>query len=133
MTEKRPEAAGPSTTRARHRLTLRLDQFGWQAIGAAARGQDESVESLITDACAYFAAEVEVGRVATRLPRFRDRDGDGEPRELELHLPATVWQVLEQEADGQGAELPRIVEHASLLYLADLDSGRAVRRILEPE
>ncbi len=133
VTEKRPEAAGPSATRERHRLAVRLDRFGWQALEAAARGHHESIESLIADACGYFAVEAEVGRAATRLPRFRDHDGKGEPRELELHMPSRIWQVLQQEAERQGAQLPRVVEHASLLYLADLDSGRAVRRILDAE
>jgi hypothetical protein len=127
------EAAGMSPDRERHALDLSFDEFGWQALEAAARRHDETVENLIADACVYFAAEV--GRVATRLPRFRDPSGnaDGQSRELELFLRPGIWQVLEREAEEHGAEVSVIVGHALLLYLADLESGRAVRRILDPE
>jgi hypothetical protein len=109
------------------------DKFGWRALAAAAEREHESIENLIAEACGYFVAEVEAGRLASRVPAFVDRSGRGEPRELELRLPARIWRVLEAEAGKQGAELSGLVEHASLLYLADLDSGRAARRILDDE
>ena len=138
MAEKRTKAADAteaplSATRERHPLAVRFDEFGWQALEAAAERHNQAVESLIADACGYFSVEVEAGRVATQRPRFRDQDGHGQPRELQLYVRSGIWKVLEQEAERQGAELPRIVEHAALLYLADVDSGRAVDRIVEPE
>jgi hypothetical protein len=133
VAEHRTHEASTSPSGELHCVALRFDEFGRRALEAATERQDQSIESLIADACGYFAAEVQVGRPATRLPRFRDGEGQGEAREFELRLPSKTWLALEQEAEAQRAELPRIIEHASLLYLADLDSGRALGRILEPE
>ena len=99
----------------------------------------ESVEGLIADACSYLVVEIENERVSIQPPRFRSRpprfrsQSGGEARELELRLPARIWRELEAEAEVQGIELPRLVEHASLLYIADLDSGRAAGRILDAD
>lgn len=128
---ERIKTGGPSATREQHSLGVGFGEFGWQALAAASQRDNEAIESLIADACGYFEAELEVCRVATRLPRFPA--AHGEVRELALDMPARTWRILEQEAARQSAELARIVEHASLLYLADLESGRAVRPILEAE
>jgi hypothetical protein len=127
VTEERAPNAAPE----RHSLAVCFEEFGWHALEDAARRENESVESLIADACRYFAREVEVDRVAARLLPIRA--GGGTPRDLELHLPSRTWRLLVQESARQSAELSRIVEHASLLYLADVESGRAARRILEAE
>ncbi len=130
MTDKRTKTADAGVEAGdRQSLALRFDRFGWQALESAAERQHESLEDLISAACGYFVLELETERVATRLPRFRDTRG--EPRELELSLPSRIWQSLEQQAESQDAEPSRIVEHATLLYLADLDSGRATHRLLD--
>ena len=114
----------------RRLLELRLDSFGWQTLEEAAGLQDESIEELIAAACGHLVIESERGRAAARLLRLPG-PRDAEARELELVLPARIWHALEVEAEGQNAELPRVIEHASLLYISDLESGRGTRQILE--
>ncbi len=133
MTEKRTRAAGASIGAERYPLSLRLGEFGWRSLEDVAARHRIPIEGLIADACGYFAVEIADGRIATRLPRFRSPEGEGTPRELELELPARTWQALEGEAERQDTDLTRIVEHASLLYIADLDSGRAIRRFFDGE
>jgi hypothetical protein len=51
-------------------------------------------------------------------------------RRLGLDLDAFGWEALEEEARRQGVTVERLVEHAALYYLADLDSGRVAKRVL---
>ena len=116
-----------------HHVALDLDGFGGEAIEAASRDHGQSVQELVADACGYFALEVQDGRIATRLPRFSAPRDASHARDLELQVPSRIWATLEQEAADQGADVDRMVGHACLLYIADLNGGRAVRRMLEPE
>ena len=119
-----------SSNDGRRLLSISLDSFGWQTLEAAAGRQDESIEELIAAACGHLVIESERGRAAARLLRLPG-PRQGETRELELALPARIWRALETEADGQKVELPRVIEHASLLYVSDLESGRAADLILD--
>ena len=111
-------------------LSIRLDDFGWQTLEAAAERHDESIEDLIADACGHLVVESGRGRAAARLLQLPG-PRHGEARELELVLPVRIWNALEAEAEAQGVELPRVIEHASLLHISDLESGRGARLILD--
>jgi len=68
--------------------------------------------------------------VAWRVPRFvRPAQPGGAGTDVELD-DATM-QALEQEARRQGIPPGRLVEHALLYFLADLDSGRAEARLAD--
>ena len=118
------------TEDGRRLLEIRLDSFGWQTLEAAAGRQDESIEELVAAACGHLVIESERGRAAARLLRLPG-PREAEARELELVLPARIWHALEVEAEEQNAELPRVIEHASLLHISDLESGRGARLILD--
>ena len=45
------------------------------------------------------------------------------PREIRLELTRGGWECLESEAARQGIPFERLLEHAALSYLADLDSA----------
>ena len=109
------------TEDGRRLLEIRLDSFGWQTLEAAAGRQDESIEELVAAACGHLVIESERGRAAARLLRLPG-PREAEARELELVLPARIWHAL---------ELPRVIEHASLLHISDLESGRGARLILD--
>jgi len=68
--------------------------------------------------------------VETLAPRFK-LAAQGSPREVRLEVDADRWKVLESEAQRQGIPLERLLEHAVLLYLADIDSGRLAKRVLD--
>lgn len=130
---KDSEAPVPGVSHSTRLMAVRHDDYGWRALEAAAQREGTSLETLIADACGHFVVELRSDRIATRLPRFRDPSGHGDARELELAIPERIWDSLEAEAANQNAELPRLVEHATLLYIADLDSGRAASRIVDSE
>jgi hypothetical protein len=111
-------------------VTLAFDEFGWKSLESEARRNGETLEELLSRAAAYFDAERPTKRAATLVPGFSP-DGRGTPRELRLELTPVRWEGLEREAGRQGVALERLLEHAALLYLADLDSGRLAESILD--
>ncbi len=106
-----------------HRLVaLRFDGFGWTTLEAAAAALDDSIEELIAAACGHLVVESRRGRPAARVLRLPGRFY-GKSRELELALPPRIWAALEGISEEQHVELRRVIEHASLLYVRDLESG----------
>ena len=129
MTE--PNAPGNRLDgRVRHRLTLRFDEFGWESLESEVRRDvGGTLDELLSRAAAYFDAERPTGRAATLAPGFKP-GGRGMPREIRLEVNRDCWERLESEAGRQGVVLERLLEHAALLYLADIDSGRVADRVL---
>jgi predicted DNA-binding ribbon-helix-helix protein len=106
------------------RITLTFDPFGWETLEAAAQAADVSVDELVSRAAAYFESDLGAERVGIDLPReHRDRLGRT-AHSLRLRLDRAAWDALEGEAQRQGVELERLLEHAALYYVTDLDAGR---------
>jgi len=129
MTKSNPASNRPGGGRARHTLKLTFDEFGWQSLESEARRQNETLDDLLSRAAAYFDAERPTSRAAMRAPSFK-RGGRGIEREIRLEVNRDRWKGLEDEARRQGIPLERLLEHASLFYIADVDSGRVAERIL---
>jgi hypothetical protein len=111
-------------------MTLALGGFGRMAIEGQASRYGLRPEELVSRAARYYLADLGLKRPARRTPRFRREAGEPE-LELELDLDADEWTALRQEAKRQGVPLERLLEHAALYLLADLDSGRVAAQILE--
>ena len=111
-------------------LSIRFESFGWRAVQDAAAGTDSSTEELIASACGHLLVALDKGRPAARRPATSIAS-TGEEREFEVSLPPRLWDSLDAEAERQGAELHRLIEHAVLLYVSDLDAGRATNAILD--
>jgi len=94
-----------------------------------ARRDGEALDDLLSRAAAYFYAEQRTSRAATLVPRFKL--ARGMPREIRVEWDAECWEGLESEARRQGVPVERLLEHAALLYLADSDSGRLAKRVLD--
>jgi hypothetical protein len=115
--------------RERRRVTLRFDELGWQSLESAARDDDTTLDELLALAIAYFEGERLADRAAAVVPRFKP-EGHGDPREVRLALPPSLWRRVEDEAERQQVSLEQLIEHAALLYLADADAGRVADRVL---
>jgi hypothetical protein len=129
MTNLNAPSNRPGDARVTHRITLAFDEFGWESLESAARSGGETIDELLTRAAAYFDAELPTARAAMLVPTFKP-GGRGIPREVRLEISRDCWEHLESEAERQGASLERVLEHAALLYLADIDSGRVAERLL---
>jgi hypothetical protein len=103
-------------------VTLRFDEFGWQCLESEAGGDGQSLDELIVRAVAYFDAELRTTRRALLAPWCKP-SGHGTSREIEFE-PSAVSERLGREASRQGIPLERLLEHASLFYIADVDAHR---------
>jgi hypothetical protein len=106
------------------KVTLKFDELGWSSLEASAGRSARALHGLLSQ------GELHAPRAALTAPRFKPPDV-GSAREVRLTLPPRRWRRLEDEAERQGVPLERLIEHASLLYLADVDAGRVAERVLE--
>jgi hypothetical protein len=111
-------------------ITITFDDFGWEALEERAAEQRVSLEELLSLALGYYDSELPSGRVATVVPRFRRTPADGETRTLTLRVEEGTMPRLEREAERRGVALERVCEHAALLFLADLDSGKVAEEVV---
>ena len=115
-------------------IPITFDEFGWSALEDHARAERLELDRLVALACSYYESELSADRTATVPPRFGEPAVERETRTtrtLVLELGAESLRRLEQEAERQGLPLARLCEHAALLYLADLDSGRLAERVVK--
>ena len=123
--------AGAPTGRAPGlRVTLRFDDSAWVTLEAAAGRDHETLDDFVSRAVLYYQAELPASRIAMSAPRFKP-PGHGSPRDLALGIPSEAGERMKAEAARQDAPLEQLYEHATLLYLADIDAGRVADRVLE--
>lgn len=73
------------------------------------------------------AADHHLERDMPRPPFARETAGDR--LEVVVDLPAESWEAIELECALDDLPLERLLEHAVLALIADLDSGRVAVRI----
>jgi metal-responsive CopG/Arc/MetJ family transcriptional regulator len=114
-------------------LSLSFDEFGLSALDAEAKRHGIARPELVRTAALYYLSDLGSGRIATRVPRLPDTRRDGTPRslEIELELDPTAWDALDGEAERQQVSRERLIEHATIYYLADAASGRLAQRVYE--
>jgi hypothetical protein len=66
--------------RSDRNLTLKLDDFAWEALQEESARQQVSVEELIAFALLYYLADADSGRIARRISRspYHPDSGGGE-------------------------------------------------------
>ena len=116
----------------RREVTLTLEQFGRTSLETRALALDVPVGALVRQAVLYYLAVRGGSRSALSIPRFaRDRPETPDDRlDVTFELDEADWSALEVEAVHQRVPLERLIEHAALLFLADVDSGRIAVRIV---
>jgi hypothetical protein len=109
---------------------LSLEDFGASTLSEQAERLSVTPAELGEHAVRYYLSDRGSGRMALRVPRFPH----GEPREpalkLEFDLDPDTWRELDEEAERQEVSVERLLEHAIIYFLADLDAGRVERRML---
>lgn len=114
-------------------ITLGLERFGRDTLDDQASRYALSSDELVSRAARYYAGDRGAARAARRVPRFRREHGAPGGLELVLDLDAEVWEALDEESERQGVALERVLEHAVLYLVADLDSGRVAADIAKHE
>jgi len=117
--------------RVQRLLTLSLEEFAALTLEAEAERYSVSPAELGRQAVRYYLSDRDSGRTALRVPRL-SRSATRQPAlELMLDLDADSWNELDQEAERQEVSVERLLEHAIVYFLADLDAGRVERRMLD--
>jgi hypothetical protein len=112
-------------------LSLPLGDFGRTTVGKEAARYSLTVEELVRYAVYYYLDQRESGRQALKLPRFSRTAESEPPLRLSLDLDESIWSELPAEAERQGVSVGRLLEHAVLYLLADLDAGRVASSMLD--
>lgn len=115
-------------------MVLELDQFGRTTLEAQAERQDVALGALLREAIHYYLSDGETRRVGWSYPRFRRETPPGDADlDVALDVDDVTWRRFEAEAEKQDVPIERLLEHAALYYVADLNSGRVAARILEDQ
>jgi hypothetical protein len=114
-------------------IRLALERFGRDTLEDQASHYALSREELVGRAARYFVRHRDSGRAALRVPRFQRERLPSGGLELELDLDPAVWEALADESRRQGVAIERVLEHAVLYLVADLDSGEVAADIAEHE
>lgn len=105
-------------------VSLRYGEFGWQSLQSDCGPDVGGIDGLLDEALAHLDSELRSKRSAVRVPRFKP-PGHGTSRTVRVKVDRGRLGRLRREAGRQGITLERLLEHAPLLYLADLEAGRA--------
>jgi hypothetical protein len=115
-------------------VTLEMTSFARESVLEEASSQRVPVETLLRHAILHYLSERESGRLAPQLPRFtRNAPLGDELVQLQVDLESDEWRAMEEAAEEAGVPLSRLLAHATMLYLADLDAGVVAERLLEDE
>ena len=109
-------------------LSLALHGFGREAVETLADRHGISHSHLVQCAVEHHLERDVPRRPGRSLPPFQ-REPGADDLEVVVALPAEAWEALELESGLEDVPLERLLEHAVLSLLADLDSGRVAVRI----
>jgi hypothetical protein len=110
-------------------MTLRLDQFGRQALADYAEKRHDSAGVVVRTASLYYLADRDSGRTAWRVPPFLASQREESSTDVRVDVDDETWKALATEARRQGVATERLAEHALLYFVADLDEGRIAERL----
>jgi hypothetical protein len=117
--------------RVQRLLTLSLEEFGASTLEAEAERYSVSAAALARHAVRYYLADRDSGRMALRVPQLSQQPARNPALALSVDLDPSTWRELEEEAESQQVSVERLLEHAIVYFLADLDAGRVERRMLD--
>ena len=107
------------------RLELDMAEFASTALAEQASRYAVAEEQLIKQAVRHWLRVSATGRASARVPRFAQPRRAAPTTRVQVELESTDWQELERSAEDQGVRLEQLLVHVIVLFLADLDSGRA--------
>ena len=99
-------------------LTLRLDEFGWDAVTAVADEHGLTVGDLVAASCRRAPPGA-----AGVPPRFIPA-ATGTARLVEVDLDARELEALQRHARTSEVDVEALVRHHVITLLAEIDAGR---------
>jgi hypothetical protein len=123
------------SSQVRQSLNLDLSKFGREALCASVERQKVEPETLVRQAVLHYLSQRDADRVSARVPAFsrgeQESESSGNGHMLvTIDLEDAEWAALAEAAAAERVSVEGIVKHAVLLFLSDLDQGRATVRTL---
>ena len=119
--------------RVQRMVTLALEEFGASTLEAEAERYSVPPAVLGSHAVRYYLSDRDSGRMALRVPQLSQEPAGKPVLALSIDLDADTWRELEEEAQTQQVSVERLLVHAIVYFLADLDAGRVERRMLDED
>jgi hypothetical protein len=115
-------------------VSVELSSFSRESVAEQAARQRIPVAVLLRHAVLYYLAERGSDRLAPQLPRFARTTPLGDDSvHVEVDLEDAEWEAFERAAASAGVPLSRLLGHAALLYVAEVDSGIVARRLVDDD
>jgi Ribbon-helix-helix protein, copG family len=119
--------------RTKREVELSLDEFALEEVERVAERLGVPRARVVERAVRHWLEERGSGRLATQ-PLSVPRQASAPPAvPLAVDLPSADWEAVRQVAEAQKVEPERLVGHAVLLLLADVDAGRLAARVARSE
>lgn len=112
-------------------VRVRLGAFAAEALTRKLGNGSEPGSADFAGVIRSYLKEKSSGATGWAYPEFMRDRAPSEEVELELSIEDSLWAALEEEAGAQDVPVERLLEHATLYYVAGVDAGRVTERILE--
>jgi hypothetical protein len=119
--------------RTKCEVELGLDEFALEEVDRVAERLAVSRQRVVAQAVRHWLDEQSSGRLAARPPPAGRAAGPHPTIPLAVDLPLSDWNAVRHAAEASETEPERLIGHAVLLLLADLDSGHVVARVARLE
>jgi hypothetical protein len=110
------------------RVSLSLSQLAFDAL--VGEEGDRSVPMGLESAVRSYLGDRETDRPAWAYPGFLRGSESQQEVEIEVEVPADLWDAFAAEAAKQEVSVDQLAEHAAFYFAAELDAGRVTERIL---
>jgi hypothetical protein len=111
------------------RVLLSLSQLAFDAL--VGEEGNRSAPMGLEGAVRSYLGDRETDRPAWAYPGFLRGSESQKEVEVELEVPADLWDAFTAEAARQEVSVEQLAEHAAFYFAADLDAGRVTQRILD--
>jgi predicted DNA-binding ribbon-helix-helix protein len=113
-------------------VTVEMSPFSRESVQEQASRQQIPLAAFLRHAVLHYLSETDSGRLSPRMPRFsRVASLGDELVHVDVDLEDSEWSAFEAAAEDAGVSLSRLLGHAALLYLGDLNSGLVAERLLD--
>ncbi len=112
------------------RVTVLVSELSFKALEGEGGSGPGHVRARLVRAVRLYLNDRDSNRPGWAYPAFLPDRGRGAVK-VELSVEEDLWRAFEEEAGRQDVSTSQLVEHAALLYAADVDAGRITQRILD--
>jgi hypothetical protein len=111
-------------------VTVALGNLSLDALGALG-GEKAGLQGVVRQAVKCYLADESADRAGWPYPDFRRGGEQDDGVEVQFSIGDAAWAEFVETADRQGVSTERLLQHAILYFIGELDSGRVTQRILD--